>query len=135
MSASMTQARVRGTALASTLSGAVANDQRSRIRRQAQRPTLAGSTVATIAAVLGFATAVIALPMRAAVADQERRDDRGYEERRNDRGYEPGRGHERRRGHERGREYRRYRVYAPPPVYYPEVVSPGIRLVFPIEIR
>ena len=134
MSASMTRARVLGTALASTLPGAIANDQRGTIRRKAQPRTLAGSTVATIAAALVFATAVIALPMRA-VADQERRDDRGYEERRNDRGYEPGRGHERRRGHERGREYRRYRVYAPPPVYYPEVVSPGIRLVFPIEIR
>jgi hypothetical protein len=104
MSASMTEAGAPGTT----------------IGRRVQRPTLAGSKAARIAAALVFATAVTALPVRAVVADQDRRDDRGYE---------------RGRGHERGREHHRYRVYAPPPVYYPEVVSPGIRLVIPIEIR
>jgi len=26
-------------------------------------------------------------------------------------------------------------IYAPPPVYYPPVISPGLNLVFPINIR
>jgi hypothetical protein len=124
----MTQAGVPATAIASTLSAPAADDQRSRLWRRA----LAGSTVARIAAALMFATVLIALPLRAAFADEDRRDDRGYER---------GRGHQ--RSHERGRErdrerdreYYRYRVYAPPPVYYRHEESPGIRLFFPIEIH
>lgn len=29
----------------------------------------------------------------------------------------------------------RYHRYVPPPIYYPQIQSPGINLVFPIDIR
>jgi hypothetical protein len=74
---------------------------------------------------LGIAIAALCLtllPVRMVLADHG--DDRGRSHRDDDRGHRD----MHRRGH-------RYRVYAPPTVYYPQVVSPGIRLVIPIEIH
>jgi hypothetical protein len=52
------------------------------------------------------------------------------------RGDRDSRGHDRDHDHDRrSAHYQRYPVYAPPPAYYRREPSPGISLVFPIDIR
>jgi hypothetical protein len=86
-------------------------------------PNSPAAAVRKAAAVIAFAAVLGALPLRAAFADDDhRRDDREHQNR--------GHHHE-----EAGRRHYRYPVYAPPPIYRPRYESPGIRLVFPIEIR
>lgn len=52
------------------------------------------------------------------------------------RGDHSSRGHDRDHDHDRrSAHYQRYPVYVPPPAYYRREPSPGISLVFPIDIR
>jgi len=103
--------------------------------RSSTRPTFTGNNVGKIAVVFAFATAVGALPMRSAFADQnERHDDRQAQQ--HERHFEGDRYNRNERGSEHERSYQhRYPVYVPPPAYYPRHPSPGITLFFPLEIR
>lgn len=78
------------------------------------------ATVTRLALALVFATALGALPVRSALADDH--DGRNH-------------GHERGYQHGRWDEHRRHRIYAPPAVYYPREASPGITLFLPFEIH
>ena len=106
---------------------------------------LTGIRIRRIAFALALATAVCALPMRPAIAqdrdghdrdghdrqmqpDREHREDRGDRYDQHDRGYQDQRRSPRYR-------YHQHPVYVPPPVYYPRHASPGIALFFPFEIR
>jgi len=74
-----------------------------------------------IALAVAVAAVVSILPLSQALADNDGRhgnDSRGR------RGPPP-----------RMSRYHHYPVYAPPPVYYPRDDSPGIRLIFPIDIH
>jgi hypothetical protein len=107
------------------------------MRASTVRQPLNGICFRRIALALALATAVCALPMRPAIAqdrdghdrqvqsDREHRDDRYNHHDRRDQD-------ERRAPRYR---YHQYPVYVPPPVYYPRHASPGISLVFPFEIR
>ena len=110
------------------------HDWQITMRSSTRRPTFAGYSVRKIAVVFAFATAVGALPMRSAFADQnERHDDRQAQ---HERHYEGDRRNRSERGFEHERSYQhRYPVYVPPPAYYPRHPSPGITLFFPLEIR
>lgn len=105
------------------------------------RPTFTGYDVGKIAVVFAFATAVGALPMRSAFADQnDRHDDRQAQHQDRQAQHEPHFEGDRYNRSERGSEHERshqhrYPVYAPPPAYYPRHPSPGIALFFPFEIR
>ena len=111
------------------------HDRQTTMRTSTVRQTLTGIRIRGIAFAL--ATAVCALPMQPAIAqdrdghdrqvqsDREHRDDR-YNQ--HDRGYQDQRRAPR-------YHYHQYPVYVPPPVYYPRHASPGISLFFPVEIR
>jgi hypothetical protein len=95
-----------------------------------------------MAVVVALTTACSMLPMSparagagASGADQRMQDQRHRASDRYD---------ERRPSYDRSNRYaqrdrrpqrRRYPVYVPAPVYYPQHQSPGIRLVFPIDIH
>jgi hypothetical protein len=97
-----------GTTLVSLLPGPVHTGRRYTIIERVPRSRLTGSIVTKIAVALALAAGITAIVAPTAFAD---------------------------RGHDRRHEHRRYTVYAPPTVYYPQVASPGISLVFPIQIR
>jgi hypothetical protein len=93
---------------------------------------ITGSALKRVAVAVAFAAIVSSLPLRVAFADD---NDRRGQDQHQDRGRYDNQDHGRRGPPPRASRYHRYPVYAPPPVYYPRDDSPGIRLVFPINIR
>ena len=100
-----------------------------------QIPT--GIRIRRTAFALALATAVCALPMRPAIAQDRNGHDRQVQsdrEHRDDRYNQHDRRYQDQRRAPRY-HYHQYPVYVPPPVYYPRHASPGITLFFPFEIH
>jgi hypothetical protein len=82
----------------------------------------------TVTSALLAAALFAACAWSPAFADNDHdRDNRGDH---GNRGHDRGHDHDRRPAH-----YQRYPVYVPPPAYYRREPSPGISLVFPLDIR
>ena len=89
-----------------------------------------GTILRTVAVTAAFAAVVGVMPLRAVFADDDRRGQIHHPDRGRRGNQDSGR-----REPPRTSRYHRYPVYAPPPAYYPQDESPGIRFIFPIEIR
>jgi uncharacterized membrane protein len=103
------------------------------LTRQVRRLCAIGGKVIT---VLTLASAINALPVSSAFADRERGGEHheGHEDHDRRGGYGGG-GYRGGYGYGYGGYTYAQPVYAPPPVYYPPVVSPGIGIMFPLNIQ
>ena len=114
-----------------------ANSRQTTMRTSTLRQTFTNLRIRRIAFTLALATAIGALPMRPAIAQDRDGHDRQVQsdrEHRDDRYNQHDRRDQDQRRAPRYR-YHQYPVYVPPPVYYPRHASPGITLFFPFEIR